>query len=245
MFKVQTKGMADGVRELTDIERNQIPYATKEALNETCALIEEAIETEMKSVFDRPTPYTLDSLRTIHATKDKLEARVWIKNEADGAAPATRWLTPEVYGGDREDKRTETLLKARGILGEGQYVVPGQGAKLDRFGNMTRGTLQRIYSGLGAQFEKSSNSSESRRSLAKGNRKSFFVMRRGRKAIGIGQRTGRPRAQVQIALAFVSRPGYSKILDFDGIAQRVADDQLPIKFAQALARAILSPKRAK
>lgn len=245
MFKADARGLADGLRELTDIERNQIPFAAMNALNETCALIETAIETEMKAVFDRPTPYTLDSLRTFYATKDKLEARVWIKDEADGAAPASRWLTPEVHGGGREDKRTETLLKARGILAEGQYVVPGKGVKLDRYGNLGRGVLQRILSGLSAQGERTSNSSDSKRSVAKGNRKGFFLMRRGSKAIAIGQRTGRPRDKVQIALAFVGKPGYSKLLDFDGIAQRVADDQLARLFSMAMARAILSPKRPK
>lgn len=242
MFKVEASGMTDGLKELTNIERNQIPYATKEALNATCGLIEEAIETEMKSVFDRPTPYTLSSLRTIYATKQKLEARVWIKDEADGAAPATRWLAPEVYGGQRQDKRTESLLKARSILSDGQYVVPGRDAKLDSYGNLGRGQLQKILSGLGAQGDKLTNSTDSKRSIGK--RQAFFVMRRAGKPIAIAQRTGRTRDQVRIVLAFVSRPGYAKTLDFDGIAQRVADQQLPIQFARALARAILSPKRA-
>ncbi len=241
MFKVKASGMTDGLRELTDIERNQIPYASKVALNDTAELIEAAIVDEMKTVFDRPTPYTLDALRIIYATKQKLEARVWIKDEADGAAPASRWLTPEVYGGDREKKRSESLLRARGILGEGQFVVPGRDAKLDSYGNLGRGQLQRILSGLGAQGDKLTNSSDSKRSI--GNRQAFFVMRRAGKPIAIGQRTGRTRDQVRIVLAFVSRPGYAKTLDFDGIAQRVADQQLPIQFARALADAILSPKR--
>lgn len=241
MFRVQATGLADGLRELTDIERNQIPYASKVALNATAELIEEAIVAEMKTVFDRPTPYTLDALRIFYATKQKLEARVWIKNEADGAAPATRWLTPEVYGGQREQKRTEALLRARGILGEGQYVVPGRDAKLDGYGNLGRGQLQKILSGLGAQGDKLTNSTDSKRSI--GNRKAFFVMRRAGKPIAIGQRTGKPRDQIRIALAFVSRPGYARTLDFDGIAQRVADQQLPNQFARAMAHAILSPKR--
>jgi len=154
MFKLQASGLADGLADLTDLERNQLPFATALALTETAKLAKQAIETAMPTVFDRPTPHTLDALRLIPATKQRLEARVWIKDEADGAAPASRWLTPEVYGGPRNDKRSEALLKARGILPPGKFVVPGKGMKLDRYGNVGRGQLQKILSGLGAQGDR-------------------------------------------------------------------------------------------
>lgn len=241
MIRVQQQGLLDGLAELTDLERNQIPFATVLALTETAKLVKAELESEMRQVFDRPTPYTMDSLRLIPATKQRLEARVWIKDEADGAAPATRWLTPEVYGGPRNNKRSEALLKARGILPEGKFVVPGKGMKLDSYGNVGRGQMQKILSGLGAQGDRYQNSTDSRRSA--GNRTRYFVMRRGHEAIGIAERTGRRRDQVQIVLAFVSKPGYAKALDFFTIGQRVADAQLPVQFEKALAQAIATRRK--
>jgi len=236
MIHVQTSGLADNLAELTDIERNQIPYASMVALNETVKLIEGRLTHEMATVFDRPTPFTLNSLRIIYATKEKLDARVWIKDEADGAAPATRWLTPEVYGGDRSHKRSEALLRARGILPGGKFVVPGAGMKLDSYGNIGRGQLQKILSGLGAQGDRHQNSTDSKRSRA--NLQRYFVMKRGSEPIGIAERTGTKRGQVQILIAFISKPGYAKALDFFGIGEREAETQLPIQFEKAFERAL-------
>ncbi|MGA3683768.1 hypothetical protein [Pseudomonas graminis] len=236
MIHVQASGLADNLAELTDIERNQIPFATVLALTETAKLIKARLEGEMNTVFDRPTPYTLDSLRLIPATKQKLEARVWIKDEADGAAPATKWLTPEVYGGDRNHKRSEGLLRARGILPDGKFIVPGKGMKLDSYGNIGRGQLQKILSGLGAQGDRLQNSTDSKRSV--GNRTRFFVLKRGRQAIGIAERTGTKRSDIQILIAFISKPGYAKTLDFFGIGEREAQAQLPVQFQTAFDRAM-------
>lgn len=241
MIKVEATGLQDRLAELTDLERNQLPYATALALTETAKKVKERLEGEMRAVFDRPTPYTLNSLRLFPATKQKLVARVWMKNEADKAAPATKWLTPQVYGGGRDDKRSEKLLRAKGVLPEGKYIVPGRDAKLDGFGNIGRGQLQKIIAGLGAQQDKYSNSTDSRRSI--GNLKRFFVMRRGREAIGIGERTGSGRDKVKLVLAFVGRPGYRKEFDFFTIANQEAEDELQIQFELALARALATRRR--
>lgn len=241
MFKVQSRGLADGLAELTNIEQRQIPFATAVALTETAKIIKSTVEDQMRAVFDRPTPYTMNALRLIPATKQKLEARVWIKDEADGAAPATRWLTPEVYGGPRNNKRSESLLRARGILPEGKFVVPGKGMKLDNYGNIGRGQLQKILSGLGAQGDRLQNSTDSRRSVA--NQTRYFVMRKGRAAIGIAERTGTKRSDVQMVLAFVSTPAYARTLDFFEIGDRVADEQLTIQFERAFERALSTRRR--
>ncbi len=84
----------------------------------------------------------------VPARKDRLEARVWFKDEADGAQPASVWIAPEVYGGPRRNKPAELQLRAKGILPEGKYVVPGAGADLDRYGNIKRGQVTRALSGI-------------------------------------------------------------------------------------------------
>ncbi|MBF0400739.1 MAG: hypothetical protein HQL90_08225, partial [Magnetococcales bacterium] len=87
----------------------QIPFATSLALNRTAQVVKEELKREMRSIFDRPTPFVMDSLRIILSDKKSLEAKVWFKN------PPNMWdkehyLAPQVYGGGRPFKRFEQLL---------------------------------------------------------------------------------------------------------------------------------------
>ncbi|MBW5416122.1 MULTISPECIES: hypothetical protein [unclassified Pseudomonas] len=245
MIKVESSNLGSQLAFLTDLEQNQLPYAMALALTRTAQEAKAAIEQEMQSVFDRPTRYTMNSLRLIPAKKNRLEARVWVKDEADKAAPATKWLTPEVYGGSRPDKRSEAMLKARGILPQGKYVVPGKGAQLDQFGNMKRGQLTKALSGIGGFTEVgySANATDSSQSRRKGNAKRFFVMRNGKVPIGIAQRTGRKKDQISILLAFVDKPRYGKRLDFFGVGQRVIDERIGPNFELAMTEALQTRRK--
>ncbi|WP_462382282.1 hypothetical protein [Pseudomonas sp. Marseille-QA0892] len=240
MFRVDTTGIDEQIAELTDLEREQLPFAAALALTRTAQDVEQALVSEMQNVFDRPTRWTLNGLRVFPATKQKLVARVWMKNESDKAAPATTWLTPEVYGGPRRDKRTESMLKAKGILPADRYVAPGDGAELDQFGNMKRGQLTRMLSGVRGFTETgySANATGSVRSRRKGNAKSFFVMRKGKDPIGIAQRVGRKRDDVKMIVAFVRKPNYTKRYRFFEVADQVAEQRLPERFKEAMAQAM-------
>jgi hypothetical protein len=240
MLKITAQGLTDQLSELTDLEQRQIPFATALALTRTAQDVKAAIEAEMPTVFDRPTNWTLNSLRLIPARKDRLLARVWIKDEADKSSPATKWLAPEVYGGDRPDKRSEAMLRARGILPAGKYVVPGAGADLDQYGNIKRGQLTKALSGIRGFGETgyNANATDSKRSLAKRNAQSFFVLTKAGKPIGIARRTGRKREDLSIFLAFVDKPTYRKRLDFFGIGERVANERLAFHFEEAMAQAM-------
>lgn len=237
MIRIVAEGVEQAKAELARYEK-QIPFATALGLTRTAEIAKRAIEDEMRNVFDRPTRWTLNSLRLFPAKKDNLQARVWMKNEADKSVPATRWLNPQIEGGARQDKRVEKLLRDRGILPAGKYVVPGRDAKLNSFGNLGRGQIQKLLSGLGAQFDKYQNSTDSARSAA--NKRAFFVLGRGDNAVGIAQRTG--KRSVKLILAFVSRPRYSQRLDFYGVGERVVTENLNREFAKALQQALATAR---
>lgn len=233
MLKIALNGV-NQVREEMEKIQKQIPFASAMALTRTARLVQAEIEREMASVFDRPTKWTLNSLRLFPAKKTKLEAKVWMKDEADKSGPASRWLRPEIDGGQRPDKRSETLLRNKGVLPSGKYIMPGKKLRLDRFGNVSKGTMQKVLSGLGAQNDRYQNSTGSRRSKA--NSKQYFVLGRGQNAIGIAERTS--KRNIKMVLAFGSRPSYSRRLDFYGIGQRVADENLEREFEAAIAYAL-------
>ena len=240
MISVTFTGLRDRLLSLDRLEREQLPFAAALALTKTAEEIKKQLQAEMREVFDRPTRYTINSLFLEAATKDRMQARVWIKDRVqDGnGRPAVEWLAPEVYGGPRSERRSERLLNDAGVLPEGRYVVPGKGAKLDAYGNISRGTMQKIISGLGAQQDRLQNSTNTVK------RTRYFVFHDGQRTpIGIAERTGKGKENLRMVLAFVRRPSYDRKLDFFGVADRVASDQLPIQFEVALARAIATRRR--
>ncbi|MNN08353.1 hypothetical protein D3C81_1212060 [compost metagenome] len=193
-------------------------------------------------MFDQPTPFTRNAVRILNATPSRLEAALWVKDEKDhaskGQAPED-WVAPQVYGGPRVDKASERNLRAKGILPTGKFIVPAEGARLDQYGNMSRGQMIQILSGLGALEHRAGfkgNATQSARSLAKEHQQAYFVMKRGKVPIGIGERRGKTLTMV---LAFVSQPQYRTRLEFHEVVRRIAEDdsRLEANIEQAIAKA--------
>ncbi|WP_225024391.1 hypothetical protein [Pseudomonas aeruginosa] len=214
-----------------------------DALNHTANQANQALVGEIDQVFDRPTPFTRNAIRILHATSRRLEAALWVKDEKDhaskGQAPED-WVAPQVFGGPRVDKASERNLRARGILPAGMFVVPAEGARLDQYGNMSRGQMIQILSGLGALEYRAGfkgNATQSARSLARGHQLAYFVMHRGRRPIGIAERRGR---MLTMVLAFVRQPQYRVRFQFHEVVRRVAEDdaRLEANIERALAKAL-------
>lgn len=238
MIEVKFSGLRERLQMLDRLEREQLPFAAALALTGTAQDVKQGLVAEMTAAFDRPTRWTLNSLFVERATKETMKARVWMKDRAQdsGGKPATEWLAPQIFGGARGQKRSEKMLADAGRLPAGQYILPAKGMKLDAYGNISRGNMNKILSGLGAQQDKYANSTDSRRSS--GNLKRYFILRKGSRPLGIAERTGRGAKGMRMVIAFGRKPAYSKRFDFFAVAERIAEDQLPIKFELAMARAL-------
>lgn len=230
----------DIVKKIDDLGK-QGRFAAAVALTGTAQDIKAEEVKVMSQVFDRPTRYTLNSLYIKTATKESLEARVWVK---DTDKPA-HYLLPEIEGGTRYQKRYEALLRIRGILAADERTVPGAGAKLDAYGNMSRGQIVQIISQLGAfnLAGASQNATSSRRSRAKRAVVGYFVARKGEEksgrvqhlASGIYLRKG--LATVLPVLLFVKHVRYKERFRFFDVAQRIVQERFPERFEQAYAMA--------
>lgn len=206
-----------------------------DALSHTAAQARKALQADIRSVFDRPTILTVDSVKVLQAKAPTLEAAVWINDRpvSGGLAPE-RWLKAEVFGGARADKRLEKALRARGILPAGRYVAPGKGARLDAYGNITRTHAREILEGLDLFGVYARQGIKRKRGPSKAAPK-YFVLRRGRAAIGIAERRGK---QMAVVLAFVSPPQYTQRLGFEDAVHRVADRELLTNIDLAIAKAL-------
>ena len=225
------------VRNIEPRAKKHLAFATAKALTKTAQLVKRDLQQEMTKVFDRPTPYTKNAIYIKPATKEKLEARVWLK---DGS-----YLLPQIFGGSRKLKRFEKSLASAGLLPAGMHAVPGSAAQLDAYGNMQRGQLVRILSSLrafGEQGYSANMNAKQRGRLTKRTRSAYFVGRPGggkfplgvweTKASGFGRSVARP------VIMFVRASSYRKRFRFFEVAQNTVQIEFEDQFKQALAEAI-------
>lgn len=242
------------ISHLENVRVDQVPFAVAKALTATAQEVKKALEKEMRTVFDRPTPYTMRSLFLAPATKRKLEARVWLRDFGGKGTPATKYLLPQIEGGARRHKRFERALAAVGLLPGGMYVVPGSAAKIDAYGNMARGQIVQIMSALkasevyaGFQANRTARSAKRKgRRLAE-----YFVgapggnsaQRIGDTPTGIWQRFsfGFGSAVKPVAI-FTRSPVYQVRFHFNTIAEKVVLEQFSAQFNAAYAVAVATAR---
>ncbi len=246
---------ADNVlaRRFTELERKQLPFATMQAVNRTAFEIRELWKRTASRVFDRPTRLTINATQYRKATRQRLFATIFLRDEAaKGTAPA-KYLLPQVEGGERRPKGMERLLQSKGAMPRGMFAVPGKGAPLDAHGNVKAGQVRQILSQLGAGLEAGyvSNETEAkrgrrlRRQKRRGGGGSYFVVkqRRGRLLPGIYERiaTGFGGA-VRSIFIFTRRARYTPRYDIFGLAQRSWNKLMPFYFDRELRKALASAK---
>lgn len=243
MFKVDMSldafPVSAGMREL---EKKHIPFVMARTATLLAQRVKKGTITVMQKRLDRPTPTTLNSLFVKMATKARA-AEVYFKDSWASGIPADTYLQQAVSGGLRPHKRFEKSLIARGIMRSGQFAVPTT-AFMNQYGNVSRGTIMRILSGLGAAESKrgyQANASGSARSRRKGNAHRFFSGdvdgTQGvweRKSMGMGDAV-RP-----VFIFSDSAPKYRTIFPFFKIGQNIVNANYQADAATAWAEAMAS-----
>ena len=250
-MQIDVKTSIDAAIRDLGVAEKQATWAAVVAINRTLPMMREAIVKQMQGSFDRPTPYTLNSLYSKQATRQNLSGRVAVKDEAASGkgVPATRYLTPEIEGGDRGLKRFEKALRAAGILLPGMFAVPAAGARLDAFGNMERGQVVQIVSyfkAFGEQGYRANMTDKRRAGLAKDNAKKatrgvvYFALPRGRGKLKPGIYVRQSTfGYIKPVMIFVDgAPNYERKLDFYGVGGKVAREQFEPNYEIALAEAL-------
>lgn len=216
---------------LTGWEKKQLPFAVARGLTQTAGLVKQALRGSMETSFHEPTAFTLNSLYVKPATKTKLVAEVGIKNmPGNGGTPQSSYLEPEVEGGQRPVKRMEYLFRKNGLLKPGMMFVPGEKAKLDRYGNLAPSMRVQILSAL-KLFEESAFSRPAKMNQTARSRKrnkkalDLFVGAPGggKAPAGVYQRVdnGDGTHNVEPLLIFVSKATYKPRLKMKQIADTV------------------------
>ncbi|WP_445363907.1 hypothetical protein ACJJIQ_05080 [Microbulbifer sp. ANSA003] len=231
-------------RALTELKRH-LPYASSVALNNVAFRIRGEERSEIGRVFMNPTRLTQNSVLVKKATKRSGVAKIYIRDEATKGTAPSKYLAPAVFGTSRNEKRFERALRHAGLLPAGMYAVAGDGAKLNKYGNISAATYTKILSQVRASSDPTQNATNSKRSKSKrGITKGYFVGKiEG--TLGVWQRVGyKRRRSVRPILIFVKKkPNYRKRFPFFRIAEGIARRHFPIELDKAMDRAIATAKR--
>lgn len=270
---VKIDGMDALKASLRGLSQKKIKVAAVAALNDAAFAASKAGRAEIAKVFDRPTPMIQRSvvyfkagvagrkvrvpaafdingsglMRTLES--DRLEAVVDLSGEGNkqGVSP-DQVLAAQIYGGQRRHKRHEVALQRAGILPAGKYIIPGEAAKLDSYGNMSSGQINQIIAFFGGFAEggrrtRQNMTAATKAKRAKGTRNSygfeyfavddntFRTWSRGE-----GKAAGRKRMQpgiymrihtgfgsaIKPVMIFVNRASYKPRFDFYRVTQSVA-----------------------
>lgn len=249
-FKVETNLPA--VQDAMKKAASQVPFAAMLAINKVAARARADVQDNMKRVFDRPTPWVINSLRIKRATRTNLVAELAFKDK-NSVENSNAMVSPHVFAGARRFKAMESRLMRAGYLPAGWHVVPGGAAKLDAYGNMSRGQISQILNVLGTYQEAGYNKANdrTRARLAKGNVKKntygfvYWVnpatgQRRARHLQpGVYQRvTTGFGTSLKPVLIFVPSVNYKKRLPFFEQVMAAANAHFDTEFTQAFDRAM-------
>ena len=221
---------------------SQVPYALSVALNETAKEAKTMVRAEMESVFDRPTPWVLNSLRIKYANKRNLVAELAFK---DFNGQSTRsMLEPQVDGGSRRFKAMEAIFKKAGYVPKGWNIVPGAAASLDQYGNIVRSQVSQLLSMLAMLGPMSPAQRKTKERLTVVSKRNQFGFEYFVIPVGSGSRRLQPgvykrlKSGLKPILVFVRPAKYQKRLDFFGLVERKVNERLAPNFDYAFKVAV-------
>ena len=238
MFRIEadTAALASA---LTDLAAKQLPYALRLAQNETGKAVVEGLKVQMRSVFDRPTPFTLNAFFVEFAKAGRPVMTVRRKDMVEGR----HYLGIEEAGGARPQTGVERRLEGRaGFTGRHRHLVPGPGARLDRYGNMSQGQRNQVLSQVQAQRDSTANETSSSRSR-KSKRERYFLIGGdddSHLAPGVWERRG--RSVVPIYLFVSAAPVYASRLAFERVTNEIAKARFPAELAAAMRKALATAR---
>lgn len=239
-LKLEIQGLEKVQQQLRKLASTEIKNAASKALNDVAFGIRKTMQDEMKRVFDRPTPYIINSVRVTQATPEKLEATIKPTYMGGKGVDPQKILSAEVNGGARRDKKSEKLFRNAGILPGGYITVipknPFPGSD-DGRGNLRGPFLAQLiayFNAFGEQGFKANMKDKRRDKLANRgvsehgyktiNGVVYFVsygrLRSQHLAPGIWAKSGIHGSNVKPVLMFVKAASYKPRLRMEAILQR-------------------------
>lgn len=203
-------------------QREQVPFALARSMTRAAYEARDSLKDEMQRALDRPTRWTLNSVKVKGAKKNDLSVRVWLMEDAPRGNAAGDYLKPLTYGEPRAPKRMEQSLDKMSVMAAGyRYAVPARGQRLNASGNLTRARINKALESV----------------RAGGNGRYFAKATDTGLPAGIWERKN--KRKVKPFMIFTkNKPRYSNTFEFDSVARSSFSDKLNADFPSSLADAM-------
>lgn len=246
------KSIEEATKRLTRIEKKQIPFATSLAINSLLGSLSSGTgglpkrgvlqkqKTAMRKQLHKPLPYTVNAFFVRSSRKDKtpVEGFIGFREFSGKGTPAHKYLTPNIQGGKRRQKRHEVRLKQIGVLGSNQGTAPGRDAQVNARGNLSGAFYTRTLAAVGALGGDSSTARSRKRNRSV---RGHYIAYKGGRAVGIRRRANGQARSLQL-LNFINLPTYRAIYDYEGVARDFVRRSGSSRFVKALKFALRTAK---
>lgn len=193
MIHFDVLGSGAVLKRLGQYER-EIPFVVAKSLTQIAKATQADLKAGMEEAFDKPTRYTLNSLAIKPATKTSLFSAIFFKDGSGNSA--FDYLQPQIEGGERKIKPFEKVLSTKSKV-QRKQLLPSKNIKTNRFGNITKGRIDKFIKQTGKDF--------------------FYLgSKKGKLRPGLYKRNKRT---VRLMLLAVSKSKYDQRFDYFGIAR--------------------------
>lgn len=212
-------------RGLSALEKKQVPFATAMALTSLAKIAQAAEKKALPQVFDRPTPFTVNSIGVKGARKSSLEATVFVKDIA------AAYLAPFEFGGPHK------------LIGSGRtWLNPKDKALLNQYGNFSKTALDRLKARpdifVGTIHTRSG---EQIGGVWQRPAPTKVIQTPGKRAAKV--RGANKTGHLKLLIRFGDAQPVKQHLNFGSRAQAVVKANAAAEFAKALAKALATAKR--
>lgn len=240
MLTIQVEGLDAARRTVDGFSDRRFAAAIATALTRTGRQLQQAWRAELEADLDRPTPLTLRAPVSSTASAGNLVVELSLRDQArSGDIAPSEYLATQEQGGDRRLKKFERALVARGNMRAGQRAVPGQYAKLDGYGNVSRGQIVQVLAQLGTAFSPGyarvispDGARRARNAARSGNTYIAVPDARGKLRPGIYRKFGGDLLPV---FFFVSGARYPRRTNLVEAAKRLTAQRFPAELRRSLA----------
>ena len=149
-MNVKIEGLSEVKSYINRLKREEIPKAFEITINKTMGQMKTRLTEEIKSSFDRPKSWSVNTLfiDPVKASKGKYTSSLNVRRKNPQGTTAVQVLGHHISGGTRTMKGYEKWMISKGYMHNGQFIVPGPHASIDKFGNQTRAEINKIMKAL-------------------------------------------------------------------------------------------------
>lgn len=237
-MQIQITGLKQAQDKLDRLGQKILAKASGDAIKRTALEVHRALQSEMKTAFDRPTPWAINSVRVDLTGANAKRQTAVVGLSAAPTDSSDNWHTPDfashnVHGGGRPFKKEERILRNAGILPQGKYIRPAKSAWLDQHGNVSSQEIKQVLQSVGAMGVRARLLTPGGKLRSKAQNR-YFVVRRAGMPIGIAERIWGGGGNMRMLFIFIEAPHYKARFKFHEIAHKIIESNWKRNFLNYL-----------